>query len=154
MMRLSCSREGQALLQEGFNMDVDDAPQPTWTGPTATFRLASGHGLLLTVWLHKSSSSTIAADIAFRFLQRLSLATAERVERLLAERNERENAEPPIVPAEPAPGSRAAAAIDEPSTPIEDFTPVSHAKMPVHWLRMIFGGSARPVVTEPSLGKK
>ena len=56
---------------------------PTVSGPTAIFRLSSGQDLLLTVSLHQSSGSPLAADIAFRFLQRLSMATAERLERLL-----------------------------------------------------------------------
>ena len=54
------------------------------SGPSAIFRLSSGQDLLLTVSLHQSSDSTLAADIAFRFLQRLALTTAERLERLLA----------------------------------------------------------------------
>jgi UDP-GlcNAc:undecaprenyl-phosphate GlcNAc-1-phosphate transferase len=38
----------------------------------------------LTVSLHQPLDASLAADIAFRFMQRLSLATAERLERLLA----------------------------------------------------------------------
>ncbi len=52
------------------------------SGPMATFRLSSGRDLLLIVSLHQAADSTLAADIAFRFVQRLSLASAERLERL------------------------------------------------------------------------
>ena len=38
---------------------------------------------ILTVSLHQPIESSLAADIAFRFMQRLSLATAERLERLM-----------------------------------------------------------------------
>ena len=54
------------------------------SGRSATFRLSSGQDLALIVSLHQASESSLPADIAFRFLQRLSLATAERLERLLA----------------------------------------------------------------------
>ena len=63
------------------------------SGPTATFRLPSGQDLLLTVALHQTESSPLAADIAFRFLQRLSMATAERLERLLVARPDESLAE-------------------------------------------------------------
>ncbi len=42
------------------------------SGPSAVFRLSSGQDLLLTVALHQTPDSTLAADIAFRFLQRLA----------------------------------------------------------------------------------
>ena len=54
------------------------------SGPSAVFRLSIGRDAILTVALHQRADSPLAADIAFRFLQRLSLATAERLERLLA----------------------------------------------------------------------
>ncbi|MEO6808155.1 MAG: MraY family glycosyltransferase [Isosphaeraceae bacterium] len=83
MVRMSCHRQGRTILRR--TSETDD-PIETWpgvSGPTATFRLPSGHDLLLTVALHQAGGSTLAADIAFRFLQRLALATAERLERLL-----------------------------------------------------------------------
>jgi hypothetical protein len=52
------------------------------SGATATFRLSGGRDLVLVVALHQAPESALAADIAFRFLQRLALATAERLERL------------------------------------------------------------------------
>ena len=53
------------------------------SGPTAIFRLSSGQDLLLTVSLRQGAQATLDADIAFRFLQKLSMATAERLERIL-----------------------------------------------------------------------
>lgn len=83
MLRLSCYREGRSIFhRESEPLPTIDPAAPV-SGPTATFRLSSGQDLLLTVSLHQSSDSSLAADIAFRFLQRLSLATAERIERLL-----------------------------------------------------------------------
>ncbi len=58
-------------------------PLAAVSGPTAIFRLSGGHDLLLSVALQQDAGSALAADIAFRFLQRLSLATAERLEWLL-----------------------------------------------------------------------
>ena len=52
------------------------------SGPSATFRLSSGDDLTLVVTLQQAVDATLAADIAFRFSQRLSLASAERLDRL------------------------------------------------------------------------
>jgi UDP-GlcNAc:undecaprenyl-phosphate GlcNAc-1-phosphate transferase len=50
------------------------------SGPSAVFRLSGGNGLMISVGL--PSSSVLAADIVFRYLQRLSQALADRLERL------------------------------------------------------------------------
>jgi hypothetical protein len=50
------------------------------SGPSAIFRLSSGQGQWLTVSLGLPTDSTPAADIVFRYLQRLSLTLAERLE--------------------------------------------------------------------------
>lgn len=55
------------------------------SGPTAQFRLFGAGDALLTVDLRFSDRSDLASDIAFRFLQRLSLASSERLGRLLAD---------------------------------------------------------------------
>jgi UDP-GlcNAc:undecaprenyl-phosphate/decaprenyl-phosphate GlcNAc-1-phosphate transferase len=85
---MSCQRQGRTVLQytskPGVEPDWSGGPAARLSGPTATFRLPGGQDLLLTVTLHQATESAVAADIAFRFLQRLSLATAERLERLLA----------------------------------------------------------------------
>ena len=86
-LKMACHRDGRTVLAR--EMDGDDAAamagpgDAAVSGPTATFRLCSGQDLLLTVALHQAATSPLAADIAFRFLQRLALATAERAERLL-----------------------------------------------------------------------
>src|SRR3712207_3235414 len=85
--RISCHRQGRTLLhREGPAHDPLEACAMALSGATATFRLSSGDDLVLVVALHQAPGSTLAADIAFRFLQRLALATAERLERLLEER--------------------------------------------------------------------
>jgi UDP-GlcNAc:undecaprenyl-phosphate GlcNAc-1-phosphate transferase len=87
LIEIACSRRGRPV----FPCDEAEAvrevrwPSPL-SGPSAVFRLSSGHDLLLTLSLHQSSSATLAADIAFRFLQRLAHSTADRLERLLASR--------------------------------------------------------------------
>ncbi len=82
-LRLSCHRNGRAVfVHSAGEMDGADA-NGQLSGPTASFRLSCGQDLLLSIALHQADDSPVAADIAFRFLQRLSLATAERIERLL-----------------------------------------------------------------------
>jgi UDP-GlcNAc:undecaprenyl-phosphate GlcNAc-1-phosphate transferase len=81
-LRLICSRAGKEsfrLASDGLAFD-EYAPAPS--GPAATFRLTSGEDVRLTVFLHQSEQSELEADIAFRSLQRLALATAQRLERL------------------------------------------------------------------------
>jgi UDP-GlcNAc:undecaprenyl-phosphate GlcNAc-1-phosphate transferase len=70
--------------------DWTDASEPAssadrLSGPTAQFRLFGAGDTLLTVDLRFSDRSDLASDIAFRFLQRLSLASSERLGRLLAD---------------------------------------------------------------------
>jgi UDP-GlcNAc:undecaprenyl-phosphate GlcNAc-1-phosphate transferase len=85
-MRLTCLHEGRTLFSQSSGKDVADAEAGEFvSGPIASFRLSSGRDLMLTVELHQEAGSRLAADIAFRFLQRLALATAGRLERLLAE---------------------------------------------------------------------
>ncbi|QDV33813.1 MraY family glycosyltransferase [Tautonia plasticadhaerens] len=55
------------------------------SGPTANLRLFGAGDALLTVDLHLCDRSDLASDIAFRFLQRLSLASSERLGRLAAD---------------------------------------------------------------------
>ena len=140
-----------------------ERPAPV-SGPSAIFRLSSGQDLLLTVSLHQDADSTLAADIAFRFLQRLSLATAERLERLLAapragtgrgdaevgRRSRRETAAADAgcslrgrSRSRPAP----VLALSTSSTP--------RAWQPLNWLRMALGWEARDRWPHhPSLGEE
>ena len=83
-LRLSCYREGRTVFQHSTGEVEGPDSSDQLSGPMATFRLTSGQDLLLSVSLHQATESAVAADIAFRFLQRLSLATAERLERILA----------------------------------------------------------------------
>jgi UDP-GlcNAc:undecaprenyl-phosphate GlcNAc-1-phosphate transferase len=53
------------------------------SGTTAIFRLFGGQDLTLTVSLLPTATANVAPDIAFRFLQRLALVGAERLEQLL-----------------------------------------------------------------------
>ena len=75
------------------------------SGPSASFRLSSGCDLALVVSIHQGDESSTAADIAFRFLQRLSIASAERLDRLFSDKPASTTApveEPPRVePSEP-----------------------------------------------------
>jgi UDP-GlcNAc:undecaprenyl-phosphate GlcNAc-1-phosphate transferase len=86
LIEIACSRRGRSVFASDDAAREVQWPSPL-SGPSAVFRLSSGRDLLLTVSLHQAPSATIAADIAFRFLQRLALTTAERLERLLAQRS-------------------------------------------------------------------
>lgn len=83
-LRISCHRDGRTVYQfsDGLDERSGESQGPV-SGATATFRLSGGRDLLLAVVAHQAADSVLAADIAFRFLQRLALATAERLERLL-----------------------------------------------------------------------
>jgi hypothetical protein len=54
---------------------------PGVSGPSAVFRLSGGQGLWITVSLGLPADSPLAADIVFRYLQRLGQALAERLVR-------------------------------------------------------------------------
>ncbi len=64
-------------------VEVADA-QPSLSGPLAAFRLSGQQPLTLTATLPNASKSALASDIVFRFMQRLSIATSERLERILS----------------------------------------------------------------------
>ena len=59
------------------------------SGPSAIFRLSGGQGLWITVSLGLPTDAPLAADIVFRYLQRLCQALAERLERLQYRRRRR-----------------------------------------------------------------
>jgi UDP-GlcNAc:undecaprenyl-phosphate/decaprenyl-phosphate GlcNAc-1-phosphate transferase len=52
------------------------------SGPSAIFRLSGGHGRWITMGLSLGAEAPLAADIVFRYMQRLGLALAGRIERL------------------------------------------------------------------------
>ncbi|RUL88158.1 glycosyltransferase family 4 protein [Tautonia sociabilis] len=93
---LGCTASRLAFRGPGLPVDRLDRgrwPEATETGPgavslsgpTASFRLFGAGDMLLTVDLLLCDRSEFASDIAFRFLQRLSLASSERLGRLLAD---------------------------------------------------------------------
>ena len=83
---LSCSRRGRPILRFSDGLDGhSDGSEPEVSDCSACFRLPSGPDLQLIVSLHQAAGSPLAADISFRSLQRLALATAQRLEWLLDE---------------------------------------------------------------------
>ncbi len=68
--------------------------------PSAIFRLSDGRGRWITMRLCLGAEAPVAADIVFRYMQRLGLALAGRIERLDAEGQE-----------DPGPSARPVAAI-------------------------------------------
>jgi UDP-GlcNAc:undecaprenyl-phosphate/decaprenyl-phosphate GlcNAc-1-phosphate transferase len=58
------------------------------SGPSAIFRLSSGQGRWLVVSLALPTDSSPAADIVFRYLQRLSIALADRLDWLRPDTDE------------------------------------------------------------------
>ena len=153
-LRVSCFREGRVVFREADGVTTADRTVDATpvSGPTATFRLSSGQDLMLAVELHQSSDAEPAADIAFRFLQRLSLATAERLERLLSAEAEstgpdlgRDPDRTPSGPesAEADRGRAARVAIGEDPS----------AWLAIGWLRLALGWPAAPAkAAAPSLG--
>ncbi|WZO99480.1 MraY family glycosyltransferase [Isosphaeraceae bacterium EP7] len=86
-LRVECFRRGESIFRREVESLRELNAETPVSGPTATFRLDCGDDLEMAVSLHQDSESSLEADIAFRFLQRLSLATAERVG-LLMDREE------------------------------------------------------------------
>ena len=141
-LRLTCHRQGRTVIQR--STEPEDRPE-AWSqvsGPTATFRLPSGQDLLLTVSLHLPTAAPMPADIAFRFLQKLALATAERLERLLSEAAKRP-AEAELGAAELDADQLLPAPRDLPKVAPEiALAPASAVRAPMGWLRWAFGGTA------------
>jgi UDP-GlcNAc:undecaprenyl-phosphate GlcNAc-1-phosphate transferase len=105
------------------------------------------------VSLHQPLESSLAADIAFRFLQRLSLATAERLERLLAV------PEPAADSHDGRPAVLPVATAEEEST--DGLTERGElASMPDEsrssfgWLRVMLGWPAATVAPQHTLGEE
>lgn len=149
-LHLACSRGGVSLLgSEEFGTD-----EPTLSGSTAIFRLSSGHDTRCVVSIQLSADSPIAEDIAFRFVQRLSMAAAERLERLpAAERGggSSANAEPLLVLS----GSHR----EFGSVAAHDAEGPLLVKQPImcslgNWIRSASVRIFRPMHPQPSLGEK
>ncbi len=112
-LRLCWLRGGQPLPATG-----DQATSPVLeplgglSGPSVTFRLSSGADLALVVSVHQPVEAPLAADIAFRFLQRLALAAAERLDGLTAP----DLRPAPVVVAESKAADRGEVAAPQPAT--------------------------------------
>ena len=102
-LRLTGERAGQPLFATEGRADgaTPAVAGPSLSGPSATFRLSSGVDLALVVTIHQPLVAPIAADIAFRFLQRLALSAAERLDWLISARTSPAEAMPPVEVAEP-----------------------------------------------------
>ncbi|SIN92082.1 UDP-GlcNAc:undecaprenyl-phosphate GlcNAc-1-phosphate transferase [Singulisphaera sp. GP187] len=158
--RVSCTRNGDEVFVQDEGREEPASMSAPLSGPSAVFRLSSGKDLLLTVSLHQTPEATTEADIAFRFLQRLSLATAERVERLLLTQEEESHDR-----GEETSGSLGHGSSPEPfssgprlssqATPVLAIaTSPSLTRVSLNWLRMTLRWSARPVVHHSTLGDK
>lgn len=151
--RMSCTRGGQALIPDCTELDEGPAEEPPLSAATAIFRLSSGQDLTLTVSLRQTASSDVSADIAFRFLQRLALAAAERLERLA---DEGEGPDPRAFQDEPAYAKGPAVdslafAGDFEGSPRTRSMAVGGL---VNWMRVALGQSTSPVAHQPTLGKE
>jgi UDP-GlcNAc:undecaprenyl-phosphate/decaprenyl-phosphate GlcNAc-1-phosphate transferase len=161
MVKIACSREGAPVLESNDGevaLDPgagagDESLSLTMSGPTAIFRLSSGQDLLLTVSLHQSSASPLAADIAFRFLQRLSLATAERLERLLALKSEA-SLKPTLTSAGVDVGEEKTEASPAEAPPLLGLSKSPVARAILGSIRIWLGLDSRPVAGHPSLGEE
>jgi UDP-GlcNAc:undecaprenyl-phosphate GlcNAc-1-phosphate transferase len=162
LIEVSCSRRGRPVF-EGDASTRTVAWPTSLSGPSAIFRLSSGHDLLLTVSLHQAATATLAADIAFRFLQRLALSTAERLEGLLARRGTAA-AEAADVASPDAPAATdrsptletlpASAGLNPQATPVLALsTASSPSRLSWSWVRIVLGWEPRPAAHHPSLGK-
>jgi UDP-GlcNAc:undecaprenyl-phosphate/decaprenyl-phosphate GlcNAc-1-phosphate transferase len=158
-LRISCQRDGRTILERMTDSPLSTGSDGPLSGPTATFRLSSGQDQVLTVSLHQPLDSRLAADIAFRFLQRLSLATAERLERLLAVASSTPDA--PGLPVVAETLSVGSASI--PPTPEESGSGVDAGELAdvpdetrssFGWLRVMFGTPAATVAPQHTLGEE
>jgi UDP-GlcNAc:undecaprenyl-phosphate GlcNAc-1-phosphate transferase len=163
-LSVSCRRDGQVVFERQGGASEQAREMGGLSGPDATFRLSSGRDLLLNVSLHQTADSTLAADIAFRFVQRLSLASAERLERLFsqvsmpgaevergAEAASLESSEGVVPPA--LTGSRVES-VPPGGTSTLEFVPSPSARPPLGWIREVLGWSPSPVSPARSLGEE
>ena len=159
-LKVTCVRDGlTAFEQEAWGAE-EDGPNGSMSGSMATFRLTSGRDLLLIVSVQQAPDSTLEADIAFRFVQRLSLASAERMERLFSKGEAAEagfstpsTSGPDVPVATPTMARR----VD--TSPVVEPAALSYAsspsaRPPMGWLRDALGWSPAPVTPARSLGEE
>lgn len=97
-LRMTCARNGRELFTRSSGIEL--ATEPV-SGSMASFRLKSGDAMKLAITLHQVEAAEIDPDIAFRSLQRLALAIAERLERLHADLEAARLAPRPLLVVEP-----------------------------------------------------
>jgi UDP-GlcNAc:undecaprenyl-phosphate GlcNAc-1-phosphate transferase len=153
-MIVTCRHAGRTVLEQV----AEPGPLMGKGGPMASFQLQGGQDLDLSVSLHQATESIIAADIAFRSLQRISLATAQRLERLLERPAAAESSGTGAAPAgPPAPATAeepAAGRIDAPLVAPLGVEPAA-GRDAFGWLRGALGwGPAAPIARQPYLGEK
>lgn len=173
VVKIACSKDGTPVLncENGAVVTdpvaIDPVVDSSVAGPTAMFRLCSGQDIVLTVSLHQSAASPLAADIAFRFLQKLSMATAERMERLLAAEAEGGESNPEAVSVGELESRAGVVPLGEPDGVLppngQPRSPVSPDLLILKYpavrafigrLRLALGLSTRPVTPHPSLGEE
>jgi UDP-GlcNAc:undecaprenyl-phosphate GlcNAc-1-phosphate transferase len=146
---ITCVRGGRTVTLGHGEPLRDFEAEPTVSGSSAIFRLSCGQDLTMTVALHQGTDSTLAADIAFRFLRRLAETTAERLDQLLAAGIPAEGSGDPPPAAEPCPTtdglSTQAAPVLALTTP--SLTPDARTR-----LHVALRWESSPVAHQPSLG--
>lgn len=147
-LRLACHRDGRPILDR--ESAVPEGAGGV-TGPTATFRLSSGQDQVLSMSLHQPLEAGLAADIAFRFAQRLSLATAERLERLAQAPSPSPEAAPSPAPGGPPVLPSADPVEVGPAGPDGLAAGGGEPRSGLGWLRLVFGWQAASVSPQHSL---
>jgi UDP-GlcNAc:undecaprenyl-phosphate GlcNAc-1-phosphate transferase len=144
---LRCERGGREVIcRNGTDAEAALAV----SGATATFRLRSGADLRLAVTLHQAETAEVEPDIAFRSLQRLALAIAERLERHFADAS-RSAARP--VPCLEVRGEAVGA---EPLAPVPFAVPAvaRHGRDLFRWVRWAVGWRGAALERRGWLGEK
>jgi UDP-GlcNAc:undecaprenyl-phosphate GlcNAc-1-phosphate transferase len=82
VVQISCLNQESALSDSAWRLGPPVTEPGAVSGPSAVFRLSCGSGLWITVGVALQADSRVAADIVFRYLQRMGQALTERLERL------------------------------------------------------------------------
>jgi UDP-GlcNAc:undecaprenyl-phosphate GlcNAc-1-phosphate transferase len=88
LIQFTCDRDDASLPAPASNRLAAAGEGSRVSGPSAIFRLSSGQGRWLTVSLGLPADPSPAADIVFRYLQRLSLTLADRLDWLQSSTDE------------------------------------------------------------------
>jgi len=81
LVQIACGREDSPVTWRSSDPRQPAVLPALVSGPSAIFRLSSGQGLWITVSLGLPTNASPAADIVFRYLQRLCQSLADRLER-------------------------------------------------------------------------